>query len=266
MACIAALQSAGVVVQKSLTNLPVCSSSNSRSFAAFTGLRKDPFAATSQASARTVQRRQSGVRASTAVSTKFTTIKPVGDRILVKKEKAQEKTSGGILLPSTAQNKPTSGSVVALGEGKTLPNGKKIEVGIATGSKVIYSRYAGTEVEFQGEEHLILKEEDVIGLLDTDDVKDMKPLGDRVLIKVAAAEEKTQGGIILTDSTKEKPVIGTVAAAGPGPLDEEGNRKGLDLKEGSTVLYSKYAGTEMKGKDDSAYVVMRAQDVLAVLS
>ena len=59
-----------------------------------------------------------------------------------------------------------------------------------TGSKVIYSRYAGTEVEFQGEEHLILKEEDVIGLLDTDDVKDMKPLGDRVLIKVSTSPQR----------------------------------------------------------------------------
>jgi len=206
------------------------------------------------------------VRASTAVSTKFTTLKPVGDRILVKKDKAQEKTSGGILLPTTAQNKPTGGEVVALGGGRTLPNGKKIELEIAAGNKVIYSKYAGTEVEFQGEEHLILKEEDVIGLLSTDDVKDLKPLGDRVLIKVAPAEEKTQGGIILTDSTKEKPVIGTVAATGPGPVDEEGNRKGLDIKEGSTVLYSKYAGTEFKSKDDSSYVVMRAQDVLAILS
>jgi hypothetical protein len=61
----------------------------------------------------------------------FTTLKPVGDRILVKKDKAQEKTSGGILLPTTAQNKPTGGEVVALGGGRTLPNGKKIELEIA---------------------------------------------------------------------------------------------------------------------------------------
>lgn len=65
---------------------------------------------------------------------------------------------------------------------------------VQTGSKVIYSRYAGTEVEFQGEEHLILKEEDVIGLLDTDDVKDMKPLGDRVLIKVSTLYLPQQTG------------------------------------------------------------------------
>ncbi|KAB8101607.1 hypothetical protein EE612_032471, partial [Oryza sativa] len=77
------------------------------------------------------------------------------------------------------------------------------------GAEVVYSKYAGTEVQFNDTKHLILKEDDIIGVLETDDVKDMKPLNDRVLIKVAEAEDKTAGGLILTETTKEKPSIGT---------------------------------------------------------
>lgn len=65
-------------------------------------------------------------------------------------------------------------------------------------------------MEFNGSNHLILKEDDIVGILETDDVQDLKPLNDRVLIKVAQAEEKTAGGLLLTEATKEKPSIGTV--------------------------------------------------------
>jgi len=130
----------------------------------------------------------------------------------------------------------------------------------------VYSKYAGTEVEFNDSKHLILKEDDIIGILESDDVKDMKPLNDRVLIKVAEAEDKTPGGLILTETTKEKPSIGTVVAVGPGPLDDEGKRQPLSVPAGSTVLYSKYAGSEFKGADGTGHIVLRASDVMAVLS
>ncbi|GFP92045.1 20 kDa chaperonin chloroplastic [Phtheirospermum japonicum] len=90
-----------------------------------------------------------------------------------------------------------------------------------SGAQVVYSKYAETEVEFDGTNHLILKEDDIVGILETDDVKDTKPLNDRVLIKIAVAEEKTACGLYLTDASKEKPSIGTVIAVGPGPLDEK---------------------------------------------
>ncbi|KAL9672968.1 hypothetical protein QQ045_029221 [Rhodiola kirilowii] len=180
---------------------------------------------------------------------KYTTLKPLGDRVLVKIDTAEEKTTGGILLPTTAQTKPQGGEVVAVGEGRTIGN-NKIGISVENGPKVVYSKYAGTEVEFNGTNHLILKEDDIVGILETDDVKDLKPLNDRVLIKVAEAEEKTAGGLLLTASSKEKPSIGTVIAVGPGPLDEEGNRKPLSITPGNTVLYSKYAGNDhFKGVD-----------------
>ncbi|CAN4084685.1 unnamed protein product [Withania somnifera] len=175
------------------------------------------------------------------------------------------KTVGGILLPVTAQSKPNGGEVVAVGEGHSAGKAK-VDISVKPGAQVIYSKYAGTEVEFDGSKHLILKEDDIVGILETDDVKDLQPLNDRVLIKVAEAEEKTAGGLLLTEAAKEKPSIGTIIAVGPGPLDEDGNRKPLSVSAGSTVLYSKYAGSEFKGADGSDYITLRVSDVMAVLS
>lgn len=205
------------------------------------------------------------VKAATVVAPKYTSVKPLGDRVLVKIKTSEEKTTGGILLPTTAQSKPQSGEVVEIGDGRTVGK-NKVDISVQAGSQVVYSKYAGTELEFNGISHLLLKEDDIVGILDTEDIKDLKPLNDRVLIKVAEAEDKTAGGLLLTDATKEKPSIGTVIAVGPGSLDEEGNRKPLNLTTGSTVLYSKYAGSEFKSADGSEYIALRASDVIAVLS
>lgn len=205
------------------------------------------------------------VKAASVVAPKYTSIAPLADRVLLKIKEAEEKSAGGILLPSTAQRKPQAGEIVAVGEGRAIGK-NKVAIGVNTGVQVVYSKYAGTELEFNGSNHLILKEDDLIGVLETDDIKDLKPLNDRVLIKVAEAEEKTAGGLLLTESAKEKPSIGTVIAVGPGPLDEEGNRKPLSMSAGNTVLYSKYAGNEFKGSDGSEYITLRASDIMAVLS
>lgn len=204
------------------------------------------------------------VKAATTVSPKYTTLKPLGDRVLVKINAAEEKSAGGILLPTTAQSKPQGGEVVAVGEGRTIGL-KRVQVDVKTGTPIVYSKYAGTEIEFNGAKHLLLKEDDIVGILETDDVKDLKPLNDRVLIKVMEAEQTTAGGLLLTQSSKEKPSTGTVIAVGPGPLDEEGNRKELTVSLGNTVLYSKYAGNDFKGSDGTEYIALRVTDVMAVL-
>ncbi|KAI4377820.1 hypothetical protein MLD38_015394 [Melastoma candidum] len=205
------------------------------------------------------------VKAAAVVAPKYTSLKPLGDRVLVKIKTAEEKTEGGILLPTTAQTKPHGGEVVAVGEGRTIGK-NKIDISIKAGAQIIYSKYAGTELEFNGSNHLLLKEDDILGVLETSDVKDLQPLNERVLIKVAEAEEKTAGGLLLTEATKEKPSVGTIIAVGPGPLDDEGNRKPLSVAPGNTVMYSKYAGNDFKGSDGSNYIVLRASDVMAVLS
>ncbi|KAH9619203.1 hypothetical protein KSS87_008521 [Heliosperma pusillum] len=205
------------------------------------------------------------VKAATVVAPKYTSITPLADRVLVKIKEPEEKTSGGILLPTTAVTKPQAGEVVAVGEGKTVGK-NKIDFSVKTGTKVVYSKYAGTELEFNGLNHLLLKEDDIVGILETDDIQDLKPLNERVLIKVAEAEQTTAGGLLLTEASKEKPSVGTVVAVGPGPLDEEGTRKPISVSPGNTVMYSKYAGNEFKGKDGSEYIALRASDVMAVLS
>lgn len=205
------------------------------------------------------------VKAATVVAPKYTAIKPLGDRVLIKIKEAEEKTQSGILLPSSAQTKPQGGEVVAVGEGKTLGK-NQVEISVKPGAQVVYSKYAGTEVDFNGEKHLLLKDDDIVGILETDDIKDLKPLNDRVLIKIEKAEEKTSGGLFLTEATKEKPSFGTVVAVGPGLVDEEGNRKPLTVTPGNTVLYSKYAGNDFKGKDGFEYITLRSSDVMAVLS
>ncbi|ASC69709.1 10 kDa chaperonin [Halomicronema hongdechloris C2206] len=96
-------------------------------------------------------------------------------------------------------------------------------------------------------------------------VANMKPLGDRVLVKVSESEEKTAGGILLPDTAKEKPQVGEVTAVGPGKRSDDGSRQAMEVKVGDKVLYSKYAGTDVKiGNDD--FVLLSEKDILATLS
>ncbi len=95
-----------------------------------------------------------------------TKIKPLGDRILVKRIESEEKTSGGIFLPDTAKEKPQEAKVIALGTGGRDDDGKLIEFSVKVGDTVLISKYGGTEVKIDGEECLILKESDVIGIFE----------------------------------------------------------------------------------------------------
>lgn len=93
----------------------------------------------------------------------------------------------------------------------------------------------------------------------------LKPLADRVLIKKIEAEEKTPGGIVLPDTAKEKPQQGEVLAAGPGKLDEKGNRQPMEVKVGDRVLFAKYSGTEVK-IEGIEYTILAERDILAIVS
>ncbi len=92
----------------------------------------------------------------------------------------------------------------------------------------------------------------------------IRPLGDRVVVKPLPSEEKTKGGIVLPDTVKEKPQEGEVIAIGSGKLLETGQRVPIDLKPGDRILFSKYAGNEVK-IDDVEYLIMREADVLGVI-
>jgi chaperonin GroES len=93
-------------------------------------------------------------------------LRPLGDKILVKRVEAESKTKSGIVLPDTAKEKPKRGKVIALGDGKRLENGEKAPFAVKKGDEVIFTSYAGTEIKIDGEEVLILSEDDVLAIVD----------------------------------------------------------------------------------------------------
>ena len=93
-------------------------------------------------------------------------IKPLGDRVLVKPAPAEEKTVGGIIIPDTAKEKPQEGEVMSVGTGKVLENGQKLPLEVKVGDRIIFSKYAGTEVKIDGEEYVIFSERDVLAVIE----------------------------------------------------------------------------------------------------
>ena len=93
-------------------------------------------------------------------------IRPLQDRLIVKRVAEEEKTKGGIIIPDTAKEKPLEGKVIAVGNGKVLEDGKVRPLDVKAGDRVLFGKYAGTEVKIDGDEHLILREEDVLGVIE----------------------------------------------------------------------------------------------------
>jgi len=89
---------------------------------------------------------------------------PLGDRVVVKAEPAEEKTKSGIVIPDTAKEKPVEGTVIAVGVGRVLDNGQKVPLEVKIGDKVIYTKYGGTEVKIDNEEYIILSERDILAI------------------------------------------------------------------------------------------------------
>ncbi len=93
-------------------------------------------------------------------------IRPLEDRVVIKQSEATDKTAGGIILPDTAKEKPQVGKVIAAGPGKILDNGKKSEMSVKKNDEVIYGKYIGNEVEIDGEKYVILRENDILGVVE----------------------------------------------------------------------------------------------------
>ncbi len=92
-------------------------------------------------------------------------VRPLRDRVLVKPLTEKEVVKGGIIIPDTAKEKPNEGEVIAVGSGRVLEDGKVQPLDVKKGDKVIYSKYGGTEIKIEGEEHILMKEEDILGIL-----------------------------------------------------------------------------------------------------
>ena len=93
-------------------------------------------------------------------------IRPLQDRVIVKRVKEEEKTKGGLYIPDTAKEKPIEATVIAVGNGKVLEDGSVRKLDIKAGDRVLFGKYSGTEVKIDGEEHLILREDDILGVLE----------------------------------------------------------------------------------------------------
>ncbi|MCE5281447.1 MAG: co-chaperone GroES [Deltaproteobacteria bacterium] len=93
-------------------------------------------------------------------------IRPLQDRVIVKRLEEEEKTKGGIIIPDTAKEKPMEGLVIAVGKGKTADDGNLIKLDVKAGDRILFGKYAGTEVKIDGVEHLIMREDDILGIIE----------------------------------------------------------------------------------------------------
>ena len=93
-------------------------------------------------------------------------LRPLQDRILVQRVEEEERTKGGIIIPDTAKEKPAEGKVVAAGNGKIADDGKRIKLEVKKGDRILFGKYSGTEVKVEGEEYLIMREDDVLGIIE----------------------------------------------------------------------------------------------------
>lgn len=93
-------------------------------------------------------------------------LRPLGNRVIIEVSKEEEKTVGGIVLPSAAKEKSQTGTVIAVGEGRITDSGAKIEMTVKEGDKVLFEKYAGTEIKYDGKDYLVVKESDIVAILD----------------------------------------------------------------------------------------------------
>jgi chaperonin GroES len=98
--------------------------------------------------------------------TVFMKVRPLYDRLIVRRLEEEEKTKGGIIIPDTAKEKPIEGKVIAAGDGKLKEDGTKVPMEVTVGDRILFAKYAGTEIKIDGEEHLMMKEDDVLAIIE----------------------------------------------------------------------------------------------------
>ncbi len=195
---------------------------------------------------------------------------PTGEYVLAKVAAIETKTKAGVMLPTSAQRMPTSGDVVATGDGNTPGAASPVPMELKAGDTILYSKFGlgCTDLLLAGDNHILLRASDVIGTMPrtgarAEDIPELKPLGDRVLLRVQEAAAVTAGGVVLPESAKARPMAGEVVRTGPGKWDEEGGaRVEPKVKAGDRVLFFKYAGDAMETPAGEMYTVVHESDIL----
>jgi chaperonin GroES len=191
-------------------------------------------------------------------------LEPAGHNILVKVAKAAEKTIGGLILSTEAKDAPTYGAAVAVGPGRYFPAGGIIPMAVKTGDVVMFGKFGGTKVKYDGEAHLIVTQDDVLCLLDggVNAASAVRPVHDRILVKVDKPADELESGILLAGGGADKPTTGTVAKIGTGRVMENGEIEPMPVAAGDKVLYGQYAGTDVMF-DGEPYIFVRVVDIFA---
>lgn len=101
----------------------------------------------------------------TKTKSKKIAIRPLGDRLLVQRTEAEDKTPGGILLPESAKEKPKEGIIISMGDGRTLDSGEKSTFSVSVGDRILFTSYAGTDIKYEGDDYLIMREDDVLAII-----------------------------------------------------------------------------------------------------
>lgn len=188
---------------------------------------------------------------------------PLRDYLLVKVAEASDTTTGGLILSSGAKEKPTYGEAVAVGPGSYFPNGQKKPMAVKKGDTVLYGKYGGTDVKYDGKKHTFVTQNDILCTLQGGkyEAGAVKPIFDRVLIKCETSASETTSGILLSGK-KEKETVGEVIATGPGRFMENGEYEPMPVKVGAKVMYGKYSGTDIKFNNED-YIIVRASEIYA---
>lgn len=190
-------------------------------------------------------------------------LQPVGNNVLVKVAKAADTTAGGIILAGGSE-KPTYGMAIAVGPGKHFPGGRLQPMNVNQGDTVMYGKYGGQDVKFDGEKHAIVTQDDILCKLEDGsfEASSVKPVMDYVLVKTDIPAEELKSGIVVASGGSDKPTTGTVTAVGTGRVMENGEIEPIAVSVGDKVLYGKYSGSEVKF-DDLDYIFVRSSDIFA---
>jgi len=196
------------------------------------------------------------------------TLTPTNNFVLVKVAKAVEQTTGGILLTGSAKIKKTEGLVISTGPGRThSESGILFPMPVAPGESVVYGKYDGTEIDYDGEKHALIRDDDILVKWKGEQLtqESAEVVRDNVLVRVTdSKEEETTSGLVIASSSKKgsKPSTGEVVKVGPGRMASNGEIIKVDIQEGDMVKFRDFAGNEVMIGDDE-FAVVRMGDVLA---